>query len=259
MPEERFSFYKYLNIKLNNRILPKKKHFLNHPKRCEELNIYNKHIVSSLLFISPPHLQFASCFLNTKLNTVLALNRVYLRKATNWWKTISSTWQQVHLLLVNTVNELVWYFFPGYFCSMFKILQWQHPLYFFPLPAHCHDNRTSWMGHSCLSHIFPSMWRAWLLSLLPFPLRSSKLGRCEKPHWLLAPGKFLFVCFTRSPYHNPNKMLQNSFIKTNQFPKDSLQTKKPSQNPERPNTPPTRQCMYLSIHTKETFFCSKYT
>lgn len=56
--------------------------FLNRLRRNEKLNVRNKHIASSLFFISQQHLQFVSWFPNTERNPVLALNGVDILRPT---------------------------------------------------------------------------------------------------------------------------------------------------------------------------------
>lgn len=87
-----------------------------------------------------------------------------------------------------------------------------------------------------------------LPSPLPFPLGAFKPGRSEKPRWCLAPGTFLLVCFTKNPYHNPNETFQNSFNRTNRFPKHPKQTKNCSIT-LRKNQHPTHKATHLSDYS----------
>lgn len=131
--------------------------------------------------------------------------------------------------------------------------------------AHC-QNSSELNQHSCLPHILPSMWRTWLLpcfySFLMLPSEVDK----KKP---LASGtRQVFVYFTKSPYHNLNETLQNSFRK-HTISQKLIVNKNLSINPKKTQHSTHKamhvpQCIYISnilllkIHLKIKnfiFFC----
>lgn len=57
------------------------------------------------------------------------------------------------------------------------------------------------------------------------PLGASKLGRSEKPHWCLVPGKFLLLCFTRNPNITQMKCFRTASTKQTDFPNTQCKQK----------------------------------
>lgn len=147
--------------------------------------------------------------------------------------------------LISKDGELFCYFFLPFFILCLTFSGGNiHCIY----AAHCQNSTVSWMQHSCPSHILPSMGRTWLPSLLLFPLGASKWGRHEK-----ALGFWHLTSFTRSPYHNPNKVLQNSFRKQTNFPKTHCKQKHLNK-PEKDSTSYSQGNAFTSVYIYKSNF-----